>query len=185
MPKTILVKNITSLSEARYCSGMLVDYISFDLNPESADYIELKEFEEIKNWLSGVKILGSYHTEDIFKIIEALNLYKLDGFIFDETQKSLIEDLDSATKILEIENVENFESNLNVNFIILKNNKKNELVQQWTNEYNVLLGYEFENIDVQIKELAGYAFKGSKEVRPGINNYDGLMEALEKLEDFN
>ena len=72
MPKTILVKNITSLSEARYCSGMLVDYISFDLNPESADYIELKEFEEIKNWLSGVKILGSYHTEDIFKIIEAL-----------------------------------------------------------------------------------------------------------------
>ena len=97
----------------------------------------------------------------------------------------MIEDLDSATKILEIENVENFESNLNVNFIILKNNKKNELVQQWTNEYNVLLGYEFENIDVQIKELAGYAFKGSKEVRPGINNYDGLMEALEKLEDFN
>ena len=66
MPKTILVKNITSLSEARYCSGMMVDFISFDLNPESPDFVDLKEFEEIKNWLSGVKILGSFNTNDIF-----------------------------------------------------------------------------------------------------------------------
>lgn len=185
MPKTILVKNITSLSEARYCSGMMVDYISFDLNPESSDYVDLKEFKEIKNWLSGMKILGSYNTDDIFKIIEALNLYKLDGFIFDENQKSMLEDLDSATKLLEIENAENFEPNLNVNFIILKNIKKNASAEQWSKEYNVLIGYEFDNIDSQNQEIAGYAFKGSKEVRPGINNYDGLMEALEKLEDLN
>lgn len=185
MPKTILVKNITSLSEARYCSGMMVDYISFDLNPESSDYVDLREFEEIKNWLSGVKILGSYNTDDIFKIIEALNLYKLDGFIFDENQKSMLEDLESATKLLEIENDVNFEPNLNVNFIILKNIKKNASVEQWSKEYNVLIGYEFDNIDSQNQEIAGYAFKGSKEVRPGINNYDGLMEALEKLEDLN
>jgi len=185
MPKTILVKNITSLSEARYCSGMMVDFISFDLNPESADFVDLKEFQEIKNWLSGVKILGSYNTDDIFKIIEALNLYKIDGFIFEENQKSMLEDIDSATKFLEIDNVENFESNLNADFIILKDIKKNQIAQEWSKEYNVLLGYEFENINSQQEEIAGYAFKGSRELRPGINNYDGLMEALEKLEDLN
>lgn len=164
---------------------MMVDFISFDLNHESPDFVDLKEFEEIKNWLSGVKILGSFNTNDIFKIIEALNLYKLDGFIFDENQKSMLEDLDSTIKMLEIENVENFESNLNVNFIILKNIKINEIVQQWSKEYHTLVGYEFDNIDNKNQEIAGYAFKGSKEVRPGINNYDGLMEALEKLEDLN
>ncbi|OYU68282.1 MAG: hypothetical protein CFE22_00985 [Cytophagaceae bacterium BCCC1] len=185
MPKTILVKNITSLSEARYCSGMMVDFISFDLNPESPDFVDLKEFEEIKNWLSGVKILGSYNTNDIFKIIEALTQYKVDGFIFDENQKSMLEDLDSTIKILEIQNVENFESNLKVNFIILKNIKINEIEQQWSKEYQILVGYGFDNIDSKNQEIAGYAFKGSKEVRPGINNYDGLMEALEKLEDLN
>lgn len=185
MPKTILVKNITSLSEARYCSGMMVDFISFDLNPDSADFVDLKEFEEIKNWLSGVKILGSYNTDDIFKIIEALNLYKIDGFIFEENQKSMLEDIDSATKFLEIDNVENFESNLNADFIILKDIKQKEIAQEWSMEYNVLLGYEFENINSQHEEIVGYAFKGSKELRPGINNYDGLMEALEKLEDLN
>jgi phosphoribosylanthranilate isomerase len=185
MPKTILVKNITSLSEARYCSGMMVDFISFDLNPESADFVDLKEFEEIKNWLSGVKILGSYSTDDIFKIIEALNLYKLDGFIFEENQKSMLEDIDCATKFLEIENAENFESILNADFIILKDIKQKEIIEEWSKEYNVLIGYEFDNIDSQNQEIAGYAFKGSKEVRPGINNYDGLMEALEKLEDLN
>ncbi|MCP9757057.1 hypothetical protein EGI26_18000 [Lacihabitans sp. CCS-44] len=185
MPKTILVKNITSLSEARYCSGMMVDFISFDLSPESADFVDLKEFEEIKNWLSGVKILGSYNTDDIFKIIEALNLYKLDGFIFEENQKSMLEDIDSATKFLEIDNVENFESNLNADFIILKDIKQKESIQEWSKEYNVLLGYEFENINSHHEEIAGYAFKGSKELRPGINNYDSLMEALEKLEDLN
>ena len=57
-------------------------------------------------------------------------------------------------------------------------------MQHWSKEYNVLAGYEFYNIDSQNQEIAGYAFKGSKEVRPGINNYDGLMEALEKLEDL-
>lgn len=185
MPKTILVKNITSLSEARYCSGMMVDFISFNLNPESADFVDLKEFEEIKSWLSGVKILGSYSTDDIFKIIEALNLYKLDGFIFEENQKSMLEDIDCATKFLEIENAENFESNLNADFIILKDIKQKEIIEEWSKEYNVLIGYEFYNIDSQNQEIAGYAFKGSKEVRPGINNYDGLMEALEKLEDLN
>ena len=97
----------------------------------------------------------------------------------------MLDDLDSTIKILEIENIENFEANLNVNFIILKNIKINEIVQQWSKEYHILVGYEFGNIDSQNQEIAGYAFKGSKEVRPGINNYDGLMEALEKLEDLN
>lgn len=177
--KTILVKSITSLSEARYCSGMMVDYISFDLNPNSADYVPKTEFEEIKNWLSGVKILGSYDTSDIFEIIEALNNYTLDGFIFGGNQKSMLDEIEVSEKFLEIDDEDNFEENLNLNFVILKG----ENLSSWTKEYNVLIGYDFNNIDKEFSDIVGYAFNGSKELRPGINNYDGLMEALEKLED--
>jgi phosphoribosylanthranilate isomerase len=179
--KTILVKSITSLSEARYCSGMMVDYISFDLNPNSVDYVSKTDFDEIKNWLSGVKILGSYDTSDVFEVIEALNNYTLDGFIFSESQKSMLDELEVLEKFLEISDADNFEINFNLNYVILKG--KNLGI--WTKEYNVLVGYDFENIDKEFSDIAGYAFNGSKELRPGINNYDGLMETLEKLEDRN
>ncbi|MCP9765067.1 hypothetical protein [Lacihabitans soyangensis] len=181
MPKTTLVKSITSLSEARYCSGMMVDYISFDLNPDSPDYVPITKFEEIKNWLSGVKILGSFETSDIFQIIDTLNTYSLDGFIFSENQNSMLDDLEVSDKFLEVSKDTEFDENLNIYYIIYTGPIENAVI--WANGYNVLLGYEFENVDDQSDYLAGYAFKGSKELRPGINNYDGLMEALEKLED--
>jgi phosphoribosylanthranilate isomerase len=181
MPKTTLVKSITSLSEARYCSGMMVDYISFDLNPDSPDYVPITKFEEIKNWLSGVKILGSFETSDIFQIIDTLNTYSLDGFIFSENQNSMLDDLEVSDKFLEVSKDTEFDENLNINYIIYTGPIENAGI--WAKGYNVLLGYEFENVDDQSDYLAGYAFKGSKEFRPGINNYDGLMEALEKLED--
>ncbi len=181
MSKTTLVKSITSLSEARYCSGMMVDYISFDLNPESLDYVPKTEFDEIKNWLSGVKILGSFETSDIFKIIETLNNYTLDGFLFSENQKSMLDDLEVSEKFLEISAVSSFDENLNTNYIIYTGEPS--MVGNWGKTYNVLLGYGFENVQVPSAGIGGYAFNGSKEIRPGINNYDGLMEALEKLED--
>lgn len=181
MPKATLVKSITSLSEARYCSGMMVDYISFDLNPESADYIAKTEFEEIKNWLSGVKILGSFETSDIFQIIDTLNTYNLDGFIFSENQISMLDELEVSDKFLEVSHDTDFNENLNINYLIYSGPTENAEI--WAKGYNVLLGYSFENVEDQSDFLAGFAFKGSKELRPGINNYDGLMEALEKLED--
>jgi phosphoribosylanthranilate isomerase len=181
MPKTTLVKRITSLSEARYCSGMMVDYISFDLNPESVDYVPKNEFEEIKNWLSGVKILGSFETLDIFKIIEALNNYSLDGFIFSENQKAMLDEIEVSDKFLEVSNETDLDDNLNLNYVICSGNSQD--VENWARIYNVLHGYDFSNVEVELSYLQGYAFKGSRELRPGINNYDGLMEALEKLED--
>ena len=78
----ILVKNITSLSEARYCAGMLVDFISFEFNPESENYIESERFKEIKTWLSGIKVLGSFSQGNIDVLIEICNQHKIDGVIW-------------------------------------------------------------------------------------------------------
>lgn len=181
MSQTILVKSVSSLSEARYCSGMMVDYISFDLNPESDDYVAKEQFEEIKNWLSGVKILGSFATADIFEIISALKTYSLDGFIFDSTQLIMLDEIDVTEKFLEVNDRTEFTDGLNVNYIV--SDTINENIEAWQSNYNVLLGYKFENVSVISDKIAGYAFKGSRELRPGINNYDGLMEALETLED--
>ena len=181
MTKTTLVKNITSLSEARYCSGMMVDYISFDLNPESVDYITKAEFDEIKNWLSGVKILGNYETNDIFQIIEVLNSYNLDGFILSANQINMLDEIEVSEKFLEIKDETDFDDNLKINYII--SNPKISNYNLWANCYSVLIGYDFGNVDIVEENFEGYAFKGSKELRPGVNNYDGLMEVLEKLEE--
>jgi phosphoribosylanthranilate isomerase len=181
MSKKVLVKSVTSLSEARYCSGMMVDYISFDFTPESENYIPKSDFNEIKGWLSGVKILASFETNDIFKVIDCLNYNSVDGFLFASSQINMLRDIDVAEKFLEVDNGLSFETNLGVKGIVYLGDADH--LNNWVDSYDVLLGYDFENVNVVSEKISGYAFLGSKEIRPGVNNYDGLMEALEILED--
>jgi len=46
----VKVSKITNLSEARYCAGMGVDYLSF---PTSS--VDLKSYQEITGWVAGPK----------------------------------------------------------------------------------------------------------------------------------
>ncbi|MFN8428635.1 MAG: hypothetical protein U0V04_01525 [Spirosomataceae bacterium] len=180
----ILVKNITSLSEARYCAGMLVDFISFEFNPESENYIESERFKEIKTWLSGIKVLGSFSQGNIDDLIEICNQHKIDGVILDKIQYlSLTEGLNCEVKILETqENEPQIQDLKKLDFILLNNSFENN---QNIEAYNipVLVGYEFENVKKDLAEIVGFGFLGSKEIQTGINQYDELMDALDYIEE--
>jgi phosphoribosylanthranilate isomerase len=180
----ILVKNITSLSEARYCAGMLVDFISFEFNPQSENHIESERFKEIKTWLSGIKVLGSFSQGNIDDLIEICNQHQLDGVILDKNQFfELSEEMNSEVKILEIEDIElQYQDFTKLNFLLLNNSFENN---QNIGAYNipVLVGYEYENVKKEIKGISGFGFLGSKEIQTGINQYDDLMDALDYIEE--
>ena len=50
---TVFVRKINNLSDARYCAGMGVTYLLFDLDKISED-----EATEISGWLEGIEIVN-------------------------------------------------------------------------------------------------------------------------------
>ena len=67
----VILSNVTNLSDARYASGMGVDYIGFNINPENDQYVTPEQVKMITEWLSGVSIIGN---------IENLEEYNLDEY---------------------------------------------------------------------------------------------------------
>ena len=54
MLKTFVkVSGVNNLSDARYCAGMGVDVIGFNIDPELGEAIDPVKFGEISSWLAG------------------------------------------------------------------------------------------------------------------------------------
>ena len=187
--KKILVRNISNLSEARYCAGMLVDFISFELDQNEVNFIDLKKFSEIKGWINGIKLLGNSVYLTLNEIKELIKERDLDGFIFDYTQINLIELLDCKLKILQIpinqlftidENIES-----KIDYLIIYGEKKDidkDLLKEIQLTIPVFLGFNFENVTLDCENLSGFAFNGTIELKPGYSSYNELMDALEFLD---
>ncbi len=181
--KKVLVKSITSLSEARYCAGMFVDYISFDLDEESEYHVPKKKFDEIRGWVSGVKILASLPGNDLGRIQNALAEYAPEGFLFSPDQFHLIPLVDTGLKVLEWAEDPSllpFVPEPDVVLLFTGPITENSL-QDFDNE--ILQGFDFENIKSIPERVDGLAFIGSFEKQVGINSYTALMEALEYIEE--
>lgn len=181
--KKVLVKSITSLSEARYCAGMFVDYISFDLNEASEYHVSKKKFDEIRGWLSGVKILISLPGNDLSLLQDTVADYAPDGFLFSPEQFHLMPLLDPPLKVLEWTD----------DPALLPFHPEPEVILLLTAEFTpsalenldneILQGYDFENVKSIPDRVDGLAFMGSFEQQVGINSYTALMEALEYIEE--
>ena len=55
--KSIIAQNITNLSDARYFAAWGIDYLCFNIIPDSPYFIEQNKVQEIKDWVEGPKTL--------------------------------------------------------------------------------------------------------------------------------
>ncbi len=172
--KIVLVRDLSSLSEARYCAGMLVDFIAFEFNPESETYLEDGKRDEIIQWLSGVKIIGTFKNGSLADVQNCIKTYALEGFLFENSQVNIVNSLVLDYKFLEIDSNTVLTSISDDVFLL-----STDLLDR----QNAILAYDFLNPKSKPSAL-GYAFKGSKELRPGFNNYDSLMDAFEDIENI-
>jgi phosphoribosylanthranilate isomerase len=187
--KKILVRNISNLSEARYCAGMLVDFISFELDKNEVNFIDLKKYSEIKGWINGIKLLGNCASLTLNEIKELIKERDLDGFIFDYSQIDLIELLDCKIKILQIPINQLFtiheQINSKIDYLIIYGEKM-EIDKDFLREIQltipIFLGFNFENVSFNSENISGFAFNGTIELKPGYSSYNELMDALEFLD---
>jgi len=74
----VKISAVTNLSDARYCAGMGVEMMGFNIDPNSPKFISSEKFKEISGWVAGVKFVGEYHSKEPFDIHSAIEEYGLD-----------------------------------------------------------------------------------------------------------
>ena len=198
----VKISNVNNLSDARYCAGMYVNLMGFNLENNNNNYLSPENFTEITEWLSGLEYVGefeSYHPDTILKTVSQ---YKIDYIqIQEEAHLQML--VQSKYKIIlkkEIQNEEDIEHLI----LIAPGLKENDvalllesdslslgpaiypLIRELSAKVTVLLGFGIDPDTVEEvleqTQVKGIALNGGDEIKPGYKDFDGLAEILETLE---
>tara|TARA_B100001248_G_C27383122_1_gene458151 strand:- start:1175 stop:1780 length:606 start_codon:yes stop_codon:yes gene_type:complete len=191
------VSSISNLSDARYCSGMMVDSLGYNLDENSNNVLSIDSVKEISQWVNGVKFVAEFYNsseEYINKILE--------NEIFDAIQLNIENKIkninfNNSKVLIRVSNPN--EINENTNKFLDENFPKTEtlIIDNLSSESINNLDYldrkymliinPYELISSLISKLEhknfGLLLKGSSEIRPGLKDYDSLSEFLESIDD--
>ncbi len=194
MLKTLVkVSGIENLSDARYCAGMGVELLGFPLANMS-----LEKFQEIRNWITGIEIVGELNGPTTAETIELIKQFQPDRI-----------EVDSKANLMELKQL-NLPMILRVNIdtdnlpalfasaspfvshFLLVGNEKDSLVgaesqvEIWAAQYSMILGLDFPEEDleewVNQTSIKGIGLTAGQEERPGFRDFSDLMSILEQLE---
>ena len=179
----VKVGKVTNLSEARYCAGMGVDFLSFPISS-----IDPKTYQEITGWVAGPMFGIEVTKEDL----EKFSLYNAD---FIQTSPELIDRMPRDKKLIVNMDVTDWlkekakltAAKSNILFIELSAPSFDRSVQlvidEARKEFEVLIkSSSSQDLEHILKlPIAGISLEGSSEVKVGLKEYP-LSEILEQLE---
>lgn len=164
---TVYVSDINNLSDARYCAGMMVDYLGFNL-----DKISVEDFREITQWIEGT-IVAEFNEPNVDKINAIIDEFKLDYVTLNTND--IPEGINA--KVILISDKENKKCE----FQIVDQNKLSEVMNS-----NVLVSGDYKPNELDSilnrQNIKGICLKGGDEIRPGQKDFDELADILESLE---
>lgn len=198
----VKISNVNNLSDARYCAGMYVDLIGFNLEENNENYLSPENFKEITEWLSGLEYVGEFESSHPDTILKTVSQYKLDYIqIQEEAHLQML--VHTSYKIIlkkEIRNKEDIEHLIllapglkeNNVALLLESDSLSlgpaiiPLIRELAAKITVLLGFGIDADTVEevleLTQVKGIALNGGDEIKPGYKDFDGLAEILEALE---
>ena len=194
----VKISNVNNLSDARYCAGMMVDIIGFNVDPTSDSRISPEDFKEITEWVAGVQFAGEFTDASKDTICEALNEYPIDLIqISDLNQVEAINllgkpmifklNVESSEDVAAIKSKLSYLDEL-VKIVILKSTKEDlfEEIDAQIGYYNgnlrLLKGYGLSDNN-QLAKFPGLELEALKEDRPGYKDYGMVMDVLEAIDE--
>lgn len=192
----VKISSVTDLSDARYCAGMMVDVLGFNIDPSSHVAISLNDFLEITNWVAGVSFAGEFYSASIQQIKETIKNYPIDFIEIDKLD--FIEEVALLGKPVIFRSVIN-SSNLHmlrstlarlndpVRIMLLKCNepsiyeKLDAEIRYYNGHLKLLKGYDIKK-DAPLHDYPGIELVATEEKRPGYKDYGDIMEVLEAIE---
>jgi phosphoribosylanthranilate isomerase len=179
--KTLVkIGGITNLSDARYCAGMGVDMLGFDVIADRPNYISPESFHQIRGWIAGplivAEITGLQRPEDLPHIIES---YRPDMLQMSLAELSMISS-PSLPYILTVDGNQDI-SHLAIQPEYLLGHKPLSLPLKagFLLEVNSTDEAKSALLDTSIQ---GIALNGGPELSPGLKDYTSLADILELLE---
>ncbi|MEM7549844.1 MAG: N-(5'-phosphoribosyl)anthranilate isomerase [Bacteroidota bacterium] len=191
----VKVSSVTNLSDARYCAGMGVDLIGFNVDPEHPDYVDPIKFSEITSWLSGVDFAIEYFGKD-WSLLEDIAVEYETNIIEIKEPDLLKHPIDEIKYILNFDNnslngysLEGYLEKYKSNYYLYSEEEDlshfNQVLQL-SDRHKIIVGsgINVDNLDdvLENQKVFAIGLKGEEEEEPGFKDYDELADMLEKLE---
>jgi phosphoribosylanthranilate isomerase len=192
----VKVGNISNLSDARYCAGMGVEMLGFDVEKT----VSPESYKEMIGWLSGVKFVAEFAEADLEQMNDILQNYPVHALQIEredvlqqiaikafQLEKLPIDLLFKSEKPEKIEDLAQKHPKL-VRFFILgqAHTQSLETIQKIAKQCSLLIEGDFNEIEInrllEESAIAGIALRGSAEIAPGLKDFDDLALILENLE---
>lgn len=198
----VKVSKVNNLSDARYCAGMGVDVIGFNLVPGTPHFVPAEKFQEITEWLAGVSFAGEFEGVAADEIVALAASYPLQYIQVSEAAKISLLAKQSVPLILKI-NMDELNDMATIEQLLKENNgavsyflleSEQDAYQQEVLDkvlalapsYPILLGYGLtpENAleIIEDSKIKGIALMGEEEIKPGYKDFEKLADMLEVLE---
>ncbi|WP_421895066.1 phosphoribosylanthranilate isomerase [Marinoscillum sp.] len=199
----VKIGKIENLSDARYCAGMMVDILGFNLEEGTEGYLSPERFKEITDWVAGVSFCGEFAHAQAAEVKLAATQYPVE---YIETQN--IDQLEELTDldqklifkliIADTEDLTKLESSINyasefakfISIHLTSDSLKSEveaILSKMDARPKLLRGYTLthENAFEVASDTMyfGIELEGSPEDRPGFKDYGNVMDILEVLEE--
>lgn len=177
------MSNITNLSEARYCSGMGVQFLAFPI-----DVVDPQLFKDITGWVKGPKMILDVSSSSQ---IPFSNEYEADYILVNEDQfNSLPPDWATLTIVKYNSRTNQKETFLNrkneIAYLLAESGSKEELQVLASEGFQVMMTLTDDTMhylnELEAWPVQGVVLSGRQETKPGLTNYDHLSSVLEKLE---
>jgi phosphoribosylanthranilate isomerase len=192
MPLKTLVKvgNITNLSDARYCAGMGVEMLGFNVVDGTANYINPSSFQEIRGWLSGPLVVAELYSASNKTIAHVPENYRPDLFELSVHELDLVTNLETGL-ILSVDK-NSFDRQLlerwkhRIRFLAVSQaDYENNFIDHVKNDFDILVATNDNTIITALtddRNVKGITLLGGQEIRPGLKDFDALASVLELLE---
>ncbi len=199
LKKKILVKNVSNLSDARYCAGMGVQILGFAIDKENPDHIPIQDIKEIRDWVEGIEMAIQINKVDPDSLESLENDLNPDYLIIPEQLIPEFEDSDSRLMVqLEVLPGETklswMAKHAGIDGIILnlEGQELNNPDSGFFGNLNRISPFPVfietskleENIEFlgNLGENIGLVMHGGKEIKPGYKDFAELAPVLEFLE---
>ncbi|MCI0751615.1 MAG: hypothetical protein L0Y35_07245 [Flammeovirgaceae bacterium] len=177
--KTVVkVSTITNLSDARYCAGMGVNMLGFNVVEGTTGYVSPAFFQELRGWFTGPKIVAEiYRLNAPDLLLAIIENYKPDFIELNLNDFQLLGKNITTPVILRLNNEELSPELPEGSFVITSADRK-------IKSYPPILidtQNDQRNADLAVQQHAGIVLFGTWEEKTGQKTYDELAHILEHL----
>lgn len=178
--KKIIAASVCNLTDARYFSGWMVDYIHFDLRNGSESNLSMATIGEMQSWIEGPEFIVSSDLDILEKVMVDVSANQ--AMFFNEITSLELPCFYHVNQDFLLQNIDKLKGST----IVLSSLDNVEDIERLKSLYEIEIYIDtrfIKEYHIGADWLTGYMVHGSPEEKVGFKSYDDIDELFEQLED--